>query len=133
MLRKKTLPKTQTLVAAWDAVTTETVVNCLRESKISSKSKKTAIAEKNDRLKELEEEIENLHSIQPDLVSENNDAASFTDVDSEVLAVQSPPSGAEMVAELLETEDVSNGKDDAIATKDEPVYWPDRNELLKIH
>ena len=133
MLRKKTLPKTQTLVAVWDAVTTESVVNCLRESKILSKSKKTAIAEKNDRLKELEEDIENLHSIQPDFVSESNDAASFTDVDSEVLAVQSPPSAAEMVAELLETKDVSNDKDDAIATKDEPVYWPDRNELLKIH
>ena len=38
-----------------------------------------------------------------------------------------------MLAELLEMEDVSNDNDDAIATKDEPVYWPDRNELLKIH
>ena len=80
VLRKKALPKTQTFVAVWDAVTTETVVNCLRESKISSESKKTAISEKNDRLKELEEEIENLHSIQPDFVSENNDEASLTEL-----------------------------------------------------
>ena len=47
-----------------------------------------AITEDDDPFKEMEEEFENLCSIQPDLVSENMDAASFTDVHSEVLAVQ---------------------------------------------
>ena len=58
------------------------------------------------------------------------DAALFTE--AEVLAVQPPPSDTKIVAELLETEDVSNDKDDAIETEDEPVYCPDRNELLQI-
>ena len=47
-----------------------------------------AITEDNDPFKEMDEEFENLRSIQPDLVSENMDAASFTNVDAEVLAVQ---------------------------------------------
>ena len=39
---------------------------------------------------------------------------------------------AEIVAELFGTEDVSNDNDDAIETKDEPVYCPDRKELFQI-
>ena len=57
------------------------------------------------------------------------DAASFTDLD--VLAVQSPPSDAEIVAELLETEDVSNDNNDPIETRDEPAYCPERCDLLQ--
>ena len=60
------------------------------------------------------------------------DAAFFTDVDPEVLAVQPPHPDAEIVAELLEMEDVSNVNDDAIETEDEPVYCLDRNELLQV-
>ena len=120
------------LVAAWDAVTTETVLSCFRKSKILSESHKATIAEDDDPFKELEEEIESLRSIQPDLVSENMDQASFTDVDAEVLAVQLPTSDAEIVSGLLETEDESNDNDDAIETGDEPVYCPNSNELLEI-
>ena len=46
------------------------------------------------------------------------DAAFFTDIDVEVLAVQPPPSDDEIVAELLEMEDVSNGNNNAIETED---------------
>ena len=42
------------------------------------------------------------------------DSAFFTGVDAEVLIVQPQPSDAEIVAEVLETEDVSNDNDDAI-------------------
>ena len=80
----------------------------------------------------MEEESENLRSIQPDLVSENIDAASITDVDAEVLAVQPSLSDAEIVAVMLETEDVSNDNDDAVETEDEPAYRPDKTELLQI-
>ena len=48
----------------------------------------------------MEEEIENLRSIQPDLVSESIDAASVTDVDAEALAVQPQSSDVEIVAEM---------------------------------
>ena len=52
------------------------------------------------------------------------------EVDAKVQAVQPPPSGTDIVVELLETEDVSNKKDDAIKTEDEPVHCPNRDKLL---
>ena len=122
----------QMLVVAWDAVTTKTVVNCFWKSKISSESQKAAIAEVNDSFEKLEEEIEDVHSIQPGLVSENMDVASITEIDAQVLAVQPPLSDAEIVVELLEMEDVSNDNDDVIETEDERVYCPDRNKLWQI-
>ena len=60
------------------------------------------------------------------------DAASFTDVDAEVLAVKSPPSDAEIAVVRLVTKDVNNDNDDAIETKDEPMYCRDRDEHLQI-
>ena len=51
------------LVAAWDAVTTETVLSCFRKPKILSESHKATIAEDDDPFKKLEEEIESLRSI----------------------------------------------------------------------
>ena len=42
------------LVAAWDGVTTKTVLNCFRKSKISSDGQKAAIVEENDPFKESE-------------------------------------------------------------------------------
>ena len=104
------------LVAAWDGVTTKTVLNCFRKSKISTDGQKAVIVEDNDPFKESEEEIEDPRSVQGDLVSENIDAASFTDDDdAQILAVEPPPSDAEIVAKVLETE-----------------YCQDRNELLQI-
>ena len=120
------------LLAAWDAVTTKAVVNCFWKSKMSRESQKAVIAEDNHPFQEMEEEIENIRSIQPDLVSESMDAASFNHVDAEVLTVHPPPSDAEIAAELFETEDVSTDNDDAIKTEDEPVYFPGRNELFQI-
>ena len=120
------------LLAAWDAVTTKAVVNCFWKSKMSRESLKAAIAEDNHPFQEMEEETENIRSIQPDLVSESMDAASFNYVDAEFLTVHPPPSDAEIAAELFETEDVSTDNDDAIKTEDEPVYFPDRSELSQI-
>ena len=97
-----------------------------------SESQKATRTEEDDLFKKLEEEINNLRSIQPDLVSDNMNEASFAEVDAEVLAVQLPPFEAETVAELLGTEDVSNDYDDAIETEEKPVYFHNRNKLLQI-
>ena len=56
-------------------------MNCFRKSKILSESQESEIVEDDDPFKELEEKIENLLSIQLDLVLENMDGASFTKVD----------------------------------------------------
>ena len=114
------------------SVTTKTVMNGFRKSNISSESQKAAIAEEDDTFKELDEETDNLCSIQPGLVSENMDAASFTDVDPEVTSCTAAPSDADIVAEMLETKDVNNDNDDEIEIEDEPLYYTERNEILQI-
>ena len=78
----------QILVSASDALSTQTIVNCIRKSGISTESQETAIAEDDDPFRELQKEIDDLRSVQPDLIEEDFDAITFADVDAEVIAVQ---------------------------------------------
>ena len=137
--KKKTLPKIsflqgmQMLVSAWDALPTQTIVNCFRKSGISTESQETAIAEDDDLFRELQDETDNLRSAQPNLTKEDFHATTFADVDAEVIAMQPPPSDAETVAELLEKEGVSDDDDDYSGeVADEAVKYPDNNELLQF-
>ena len=94
-------------------------------------SQATAIAEDDDPFWELQKQIDDLRSVQPNLIEEDFDAPTFADVDADVIAVQPPPSDAEIVAELLETEGVSDDDDDYSGeVADEPVKCPDKNDLL---
>ena len=81
--------------------------------------------EDDDPFRELQDEIDDLRSVQPNLIEEDFDATIFVDVDAEVIAVQPPPSDAENVAELLETEGAS-GDDDSGEVADEPVKCSDK-------
>ena len=137
--KKKTLPKIlllqgmQMLVSAWDALAMQTIVNCFRKSGISTESQETAIAEDDDPFRELQDEIDDLRSVKPNLIEEVFDATTFADVDVEVIAVQYPPSDAEIVAEVLETKGVSDHDDHYSGEiADEPVKCPDKNELLQV-
>ena len=81
----------------------------------------------------MQDEIDDLRSVQPNLIEEDFDTTTFADVDAEVIVVQPPPSDAEIVAELLETEDVSDDDDDySREVADEPVKCPDKIELLQV-
>ena len=127
----------QMLVSAWDALSTQTIANCFRKSGISTEIQETAMVENDDSFRELQDEIDDLRSVQPNLNEEDFDATTFADVDAEVTAVQPPPSDAEIVAELLETEGVSDDDDDdddddSSEVADEPVKCPDKNELLQV-
>ena len=117
-------------------MTTKTVVNCFRKSKISSESQNAAITEDDNPFKELEEEIQNLRSVQSDLVLDTIDASSFTDVDAEVTAVQPPLTDAEIIECLLDTEDGGNddgdGDNGSFEVDDEPVECPKQRELLEM-
>ena len=134
--KKKNLPKIsllqgmQMLVSAWDALSTQTIVNCFRKSGISTQRQETTIVEDDDPFREFQDKIVDLRSVQPDLIEEDFDATTFADVDAEVIAMQPPPSDAEIVAELLKTEGVSDDYSGEVA--DEPVKCPDKNELLQI-
>ena len=123
----------QMLVSAWEALWTQTMVNCFQKSGISTESQETAIAENGDPFRELQDEIDDLRSVQPDLTKEDFDATTFADVDAEDIAVQPPPSDAKIVAELLEAEGVSD-VDGYYSGEivDEPVKCPDMTELLQV-
>ena len=114
------------LVSALDALSTQTIVNCFRKSGISTESQETAIAEDDDPFRELQDQINDLGSVQPNLIEEEFDAPTFADVDAEVIAVQPLPSDTEIVAELLETEGVSDD-DYSVEVADGPVKCPDKN------
>ena len=58
----------QMLVSAWDAVSTQTIVNCFRKSGISTKSQETTIVEDDDPFRELLDKIDDLRSAQPNLI-----------------------------------------------------------------
>ena len=119
--KKKTLSKIsllwgmQMLVSAWDALSTQTIVDCFWKSAISTESQKTAIVEDDNPFRELQDKIDDLHSVQPNLIDATTFGGlwcnTFANVDVEVVAVQPPPSDAEIVAELLEKEDVSDDDD----------------------
>ena len=57
--------------------------NCFRKAGISTESQESVIAE-DDPFKELQDEIDALRSVQPDLITEDIDAASLTDVDADL-------------------------------------------------
>ena len=83
----------------------------------------------------MEEEIQNLRSVQPDLVSDTIDASSFTDVDAEVTAVQPPLSDAEIIVDLLDggnDDDDNDGDNGSYEVEDEPVECPKQRELLEM-
>ena len=86
----------------------KTIVNCFRKSGISTHSQETAIVEDDDPFWELQDEIDELRSVEANIIEEDFDATTFADVDAEVIAVQPPPSDAEIEADLLETEGVSD-------------------------
>ena len=88
------------------------IVDCLRKAGISTESSESAIVEDDDPFRKLQDEIDHFRSVQPNLIKQDFDATTFADVDAEVIAVQPPPSDAEIAAGLLETEGVSDDYDD---------------------
>ena len=122
----------QMLVSAWNALTTETIVNCFHKAGISAENQDTAIAEEDDPFKDLHDEIDALPTVQLDLIPEDINAASLVDVDAEVSAVQPPPTDAKILANFLGTDNISNDEfvDDSDDVEDVPMKCPVKNELL---
>ena len=81
----------------------------------------------------MQDEIDVLRNVQPDLVPEDINASSLIDVDSEVSAVQPPLTDSEILAQFFKTGDISNGDDEIIDASDdieeEPVESPGKTDL----
>ena len=99
----------QMLVSASNSVSIDAVVNCFRKAGISSANKEAAIAEEDDPFKDFQDEFDTLRHIQPDLVPEDVNASLLTDIDSEVSAVQAPLTDSDILAEIFETGNISDG------------------------
>ena len=122
----------QMFVSAWNAFTTETIVNCFRQVGTSAENQNAAISEEDDPFKDLQDEIDALLTVQPDLIPEVINAASLVDVDAEVSAVQQSPTDAEILADFLETDNISADEsvDDSDDVEDVPMECPGKNRLL---
>ena len=100
---------------------------------ISVENLDPAIAEEDDPFKDLQNEIDALRTVQPDLIPDDINAASLVDVDAEVSAVQPPPpTNAEILADFLETDNISDDEvvDDSDDVEDVPMECPEKNELF---
>ena len=81
--KKKKFPKTsllegmQMLVSAWDALSTQMVMNCFRKPGIFSESQKNAIVEDGDPFLELQDEIDGIRSVQLNLIEEDFDTTTL--------------------------------------------------------
>ena len=124
----------QMLVSAWNSESIETIVNCFCKAGISPSNQEAAIAEEDDPFKDLQDEIDVLRNVQPDLPAEDVNASSLIDVDSEVSAVQPPLTDSKILAEFFKTGDISDGDDEIIDASDdieeEPVECPGKIDLL---
>lgn len=104
----------QMLVAAWNAVSTKTIENCFRKAEISTANKEATIADENYPLKDmrLQNEIDTLiQNIKIALVPKDVNAASLTNVDTEVSPVHPPLPDSNIFAEFFET---GNIRDDQV-------------------
>ena len=88
--------------------------------------------EDDDTFRESQDEFDNLRSGQPNFFVEDFVTTTFADTDAEAIAVQPLPPNAEIVAELLETESVSDDDEFSGEVADEPVKCSDKNELLQV-
>ena len=78
--------------------------------------------------KDLQYEIDALRTGQPDLITGDINAASLVDVDAEVSAVQQTPTDAEILADFLETDNISD--DELVADSDNVEDVPMECPLL---
>ena len=79
---------------------------------------KAAIADEDDPFKDLQNEIDALQHLQPDLVQEDVNTALLTDVDAEVSTVRPPLTDSKMLAKFLEAGNISDGNDKKVDVSD---------------
>ena len=86
--KTKTLPNIsilqamKILISSWEAVSAQTIVNCIRKAGITSEAQNAAITDADDPFSDLKESLQQLHDIDPDMVSESVTPESLTDVDN---------------------------------------------------
>ena len=97
------------------------------------KTRDGAISEEDDPFKDLQDEIDALRTVQSDLIPEDINAPSLV-VDAEVSAVQPRPTDAEILADFLETDNISDELvDDSDDVEDVPMECPGKKMSSYMH
>ena len=108
-------------------------VNSFRNAEISTRNQEAAIADEDDPLKDLQNEIAS-RNLQPDLVPEDVNAASLTNVNAGVSTVQLTLADSEIIAEFFKTGNISDEYDEVMDVSDgldeEPMECPGKSHLL---
>ena len=99
----------QILFSAWNPVSTETIVNCFRKAGISTENHEVAIADEG-----FQGFAEWDWCFTRRCVPEDVNAASLTDVDAEVSAVQPPLTDSKILAKLFENGNIVDGYDEVM-------------------
>ena len=79
------LPAMKTIADSWEAVTTKTVFCCFKKAGIKSDVQQATIAGSEDSLKELPENLNQLRSTDPLMVSDDVTAESIVSSDDDVI------------------------------------------------
>ena len=103
------------LVSSWNAVSSETIVNCFRKVGISSSSQELAQTDGDDPFKELSEELSRLREINPTEYEMTSDE--FLGLDDNACTTEEHLITNEEILSLL----VSNEDDDDDGEKDNDV------------
>ena len=93
------------------------IANCFSKAGVSNSSQQVALTDKDDPLKVLIEELDELQEAHPDAVPENVSAESFSAADDHVIVTASAATDSEILPQILGNNDDS---DDEIVIEDKP-------------
>lgn len=128
--RNEPLPKISVLhamkliVASWNAVSKQTIVNCFKKAGISDENQVRCLSDEDDPFKNLDDELEVLRSKDPDLITQDVTSETLTSIDEHVITTEPIPSDADILAEYLQSDDNEDESDD----EREP-QCPSQNEV----
>ena len=102
----------ENLVSSWNAVSEETVVNCFKKANISHVKQQTAVADADDPLNSLEEELDNLPKLDENAVQNTPSGESFVELDSEFVSSASCVCDTDILAEVTRPDSIKDEDDD---------------------
>ena len=116
--KTKMLPKISVLqamkilVSSWEAVSTQTIVNCFRKAGITPEAQNAAITDADDPFSDLKERLQQLHDINPDMVPEGVTPESLIDVDSEVITTATMITDDDVLRSVTTNQQEQSDEDD---------------------
>ena len=116
------------LVSSWNAVSTETIVNCFRKAGISSSSQELAQTDGDDTFKELNEELSRLRKINPTEYEMTSDEF-LRLADKVCTSEENPITDEEIISSLVSNAYNGENNNEVVEENDVPPSRPTTEEL----